>query len=61
VTFLTPFVVFLLSKKKTLKGMIESVAHFIIGILLATFLMLIGWSSIKSFYKKFSYSKGWTG
>jgi len=61
VTFLTPFAVFLLSKKKTLKGMIESLAHFVIGILLATFFMLMGWSSIKRFYKKFTYSKGWTG
>lgn len=61
VTLLIPFVAFLISKKKTLKGMIESLAHFVIGILLATFLMLIGWSSIQKTFKRFSYSANWTG
>ena len=41
VALLTPFVVFLISKKKTLKGMIESLAHFFIGIMLASFLMIL--------------------
>ena len=61
VTLLTPFAAFLISSKKTLKGMIESVAHFVIGVLLATFLMFMNWSSIRKTYQRFSYSSKWTG
>lgn len=50
VTLLTPFAAFLISSKKTLKGMIESLAHFVIGVLLATFLMFMNWSSIRKTY-----------
>lgn len=41
--------------------MIESMAHFLIGIMLAMYLMLMNWSSIKHTYRGFSYSKKWTG
>ena len=61
VTLLTPFVAFLISEKKTLKGMIESLAHFIIGVLLAAFLMFLDWSSIQKTYRRFRYSDKWTG
>ena len=56
VTLLTPFVAFLISEKKTLKGMIESLAHFIIGVLLAAFLMFLDWSSIQKTYRRFRYT-----
>lgn len=61
VTLLTPFICFLISSKKSLKGMIESLLHFGVGIISAGFLMLLGWSTIQKVFSKFSYSKSWTG
>jgi hypothetical protein len=61
VTLLTPFICFLISSKKSLKGMVESLLHFGVGIISAGFLMLLGWSTIQKVFAKFNYSKSWTG
>lgn len=61
VTLLTPFICFLISSRKSLKGMIESLLHFGVGIISAGFLMLLGWSTIQKTMSKFTFNKGWTG
>lgn len=61
VTLLVPFICFLISNKKSLKGLIESLTNFLIGIMVGSFLMLIGWSNIQKTYQRFSFSKKWTG
>lgn len=61
VTLLVPFICFLISSKKSLKGLIESLAHFAIGILMGSFLMLLGWSNIQKTYQRFTFSNAWTG
>lgn len=61
VTLLVPFICFLIAPKKSLKGMIESLTHFLIGMTVGAFLMLLGTSTIQGTYGIFSYSKEWTG
>jgi uncharacterized membrane protein YedE/YeeE len=61
VTLLVPFICFLISEKKSLKGLIESLTNFVIGIIVANFLMLIGWSNIQKTYSRFTFSNKWTG
>ena len=61
VTLLVPFICFLISSKKSLKGLIESLSQFIIGIMMASFLMLLGWSNIQKTYQRFTFSQKWTG
>jgi zinc transporter ZupT len=61
VTLLTPFIIFLISSKKTMKGMIESVLHFSVGIMAAGFLMIIGWSNIQKTFASLSFNRKWTG
>lgn len=61
VTLLVPFICFLISEKKSLKGLIESLTNFVIGIIVANFLMLIGWSNIQKTYSRFTFSSKWTG
>lgn len=60
-TLLVPFICFLIAPKKSLKGMIESLLLFGIGISVGIFLMLLGWSEISTTFKLFRYSKSWTG
>mgnify|MGYP001024056100 FL=1 len=61
VTLLVPFICFLISPKKSLKGMIESLLYFATGIFVGGFLMLIGWSNIQTTFASFTYNKNWTG
>jgi hypothetical protein len=44
VSLLVPFLVFLLSSKKSMKGMIEALLYFSVGILLGCFVMFLGFS-----------------
>jgi hypothetical protein len=37
------------------------VTHFLIGIMMGSFLMLLGWSNIQKTYERFTFSKKWTG
>lgn len=46
VSLLVPFICFLIASKKSLKGMIDSLLHFAVGIILGCFFMLLGWSKI---------------
>jgi hypothetical protein len=61
VTLLVPFLVFLLSSKKSLKGLIESLLYFSVGLLIGCFIMLLGFSQIQKSQNYFRYSKKWTG
>lgn len=61
VTLLTPFLIFLFSSKKSMKGMIESLLYFSIGILIGSFIMLMGLSQIQQAQSYFRNSKRWTG
>lgn len=46
VGLLIPFITFLISTKKSLKGLIESLILFGIGITVGCCLLLLGWSKI---------------
>ena len=61
VTLLLPFIIFLISSKKTMKGMIETLLHFTVGILLGALCMIFGVSQIKEVYRLLRYSPNWTG
>ena len=61
VTLLLPFIIFLISSKKTMKGMIETLLHFTVGILLGALFMIFGVSQIKEVYRLLRYSPNWTG
>jgi hypothetical protein len=61
VTMLVPFIVFLLSSKKSLKGMIESLLYFSVGILIGCFVMYMGFSEIQKAQSYFRYNRKWTG
>jgi hypothetical protein len=61
VTLLTPFIVFLISSKKSLKGMVESLLYFAVGILIGCFIMFMGLSQIQQTLTYFRNNKRWTG
>lgn len=61
VTLLVPFLVFVFSSKKSLKGMIESLLYFVVGVLIGCFIMFLGFSEIQKTQSYFRYSKKWTG
>jgi hypothetical protein len=61
VTLLVPFIVFLISSKKSLKGLIESLLYFTVGVLIGCFIMFLGFSVIQKSQGYFRYSKKWTG
>lgn len=61
VTLLVPFIVFLLSSKKSLKGLIESLLYFIVGGLIGCFVLFMGFSEVQQAQSYFRFSKKWTG
>ncbi len=60
VTLLVPFIVFLLSSKKSLKGLIESLLYFSVGGLIGCFVLFMGFSEIQQAQGYFRYSRKWT-
>lgn len=59
-SLLIPFICFLVSNRKSLKGMIECLLHFTVGIMIGSFLMFLRWSQIEKVIQTFRYSKDWT-